>query len=936
MEKLKTDELSLGLNQTFRNDLVDNFEKIQKGVDSQADDLNKQILDMLGNVAPQDKNEVTQARIDANGKSYDTLKGREDATQLTAETSLEEERKTSSEVQSARTNAQSITYADLKQRLDNQENDIANSMNAKISQISSVPETFANLSALQSTYPNGKPGLFVTADNGHKYIWRNNTWQDAGVYQGVGLARQSVTMDKIDKVNPSQLSNNFSVISSAKPWSNSIVSVYGNEITLIKETGSTSNNFGIVIPTFLDKDVSASDSLYINFDYINSALATDHTFDLIELWLVSPSNALITKISPTNFYASLTKTSYRLVVPGSTILTAGNSKDINIAIVIHNNNTFKVSNFRSNWDNSDVSVVNNETGNKIVINETRKSSIFPKDYSLVVEDGKVMATPGANRPVIEIPYFGLDLTKPVYFVLETIVDPYSTDNAHYWISKLASTTPQSDIKSGHNVTSIVLYPNELAQKGVTRDGVISMVAGNNDTSKRLIVEHVSISNNPIDGDLSYALKTINDVSVKRNIDKIGQPVKNINSAVSTAINGIDWVTPQSTFKGKDGVLKKINAYVRTAGTYSFKVAQIDQNFLIVNTTSDFTLPLVAGYNEIDVESKNIAIPNESQLFMNVSTANVYSPDATHLSVAASYVRDNSHPTTNPGYSGQMMYDAKVLIPFNYEVINKSPFSSLDDLKRIVNENNKEISELSTTKDSVLVRSPSGKKFRLVVADDGTLSTVSQVPSKVAIFGNSLTGHSATGGFGLAASNENSDWFALVKNYILNANPTAIVDRSGDMGPWEGSVTSVDRQNYFDTVIKPKLSPETDLVIIQALDNVNSSERAMNIYSDSKQLIMNIKKVSPKARVLWIAAWFVSKFPSVDLMSNIKQATSDAGAILVNIDGYADIPGYKSYIGAKITKTDGTTLTVTNSGYAIHPGDQGFRAIADSVISVFGF
>ncbi|MGA3513642.1 hypothetical protein, partial [Lactiplantibacillus plantarum] len=79
MEKLKTNELSLGLDKTFRNDLVDNFEKIQKGVDGQSDTLNKQITDLLGNVAPQDQNEGTQARIDGNCKLFNTLKGRSDA-----------------------------------------------------------------------------------------------------------------------------------------------------------------------------------------------------------------------------------------------------------------------------------------------------------------------------------------------------------------------------------------------------------------------------------------------------------------------------------------------------------------------------------------------------------------------------------------------------------------------------------------------------------------------------------------------------------------------------------------------------------------------------------------------------------------------------------------------------------------------------------------
>ncbi|WP_273708837.1 SGNH/GDSL hydrolase family protein [Leuconostoc mesenteroides] len=188
MDRLKTNELSLGLDQGFRGDLIDNFEKIQKGVDGQSDSLNKQILDMLGNVAPQDQNEVTQARIDGNGKAYDTLKGREDATQATAETALSEERDTSVEVQAARTNSSSQTYPTLKERMDSQENDLNNSINDKLAQISVIPETFANLGALQSKYPTGKPGIFVVADTGHKYIWVNGTWVDSGVYQAVGLA----------------------------------------------------------------------------------------------------------------------------------------------------------------------------------------------------------------------------------------------------------------------------------------------------------------------------------------------------------------------------------------------------------------------------------------------------------------------------------------------------------------------------------------------------------------------------------------------------------------------------------------------------------------------------------------------------------------------------------------------------------------------------
>lgn len=192
MDKLIT-KLDTNLGPVLREQLDSNFQKIQNGVDGQADSLNKQIETMLGDVPLQDKNEVTQARIDDNNVVYSTLKGRLDVDQGTAETALKEERLTGIEVQAARSNSSGKSYDTLKARLDDEEANLTNNMNAKIAQISSIPETFANLSTLKSTYPNGKTGLFVTADTGHKYIWANNSWLDAGVYQSVGIADGSIT-----------------------------------------------------------------------------------------------------------------------------------------------------------------------------------------------------------------------------------------------------------------------------------------------------------------------------------------------------------------------------------------------------------------------------------------------------------------------------------------------------------------------------------------------------------------------------------------------------------------------------------------------------------------------------------------------------------------------------------------------------------------------
>lgn len=289
MEKLVT-KLDTNLGAVLREQLDDNFEKIQRGLDGQSDSLNKQILDMLGNVAPQDQNEVTQARIDVNGKAYDTLKGREDATQATAETALSEERDTLVEVQNARTDSSNQTYPTLKERMDNQENVLNSNINSKLSQISSVPETFANFAALQSKYPNGKTGLFVTADTGHKYIWANNSWLDAGIYQSVGIAENSINPSKLSKIYDLQGdgniysgqyivgydSNNKIVLQKSDTTPFNVLEIYYNKIGIVHINKSASHVFGqaVVITNLQDKLIYTT-----YYDYVSVMARNNQAVD---------------------------------------------------------------------------------------------------------------------------------------------------------------------------------------------------------------------------------------------------------------------------------------------------------------------------------------------------------------------------------------------------------------------------------------------------------------------------------------------------------------------------------------------------------------------------------------------------------------------------------------------------------------------------------
>ena len=132
-------------------------------------------------------NEVIDARQSTvKDKKFSVVKDR-----------LEEEeqdtKNVTDEVVAARTNSQGDAYDTLSERLDAQESDFTNSMNAKLTQMSDSPEAFANLNALKTKYPTGKTGIFVTVDDGHKYIWANSTWTDAGVYQSTAIGERTIT-----------------------------------------------------------------------------------------------------------------------------------------------------------------------------------------------------------------------------------------------------------------------------------------------------------------------------------------------------------------------------------------------------------------------------------------------------------------------------------------------------------------------------------------------------------------------------------------------------------------------------------------------------------------------------------------------------------------------------------------------------------------------
>lgn len=66
---------------------------------------------------------------------------------------------------------------------------------------------YDSLTALQTAFPNGTSGIYVTSDNGHWYYWNGSAWTDGGVYQATEIADNSITKNKI----VSGLANNITL-----------------------------------------------------------------------------------------------------------------------------------------------------------------------------------------------------------------------------------------------------------------------------------------------------------------------------------------------------------------------------------------------------------------------------------------------------------------------------------------------------------------------------------------------------------------------------------------------------------------------------------------------------------------------------------------------------------------------------------------------------
>lgn len=192
-------------------------------------------------------------------------------------------------------------------------------------------------------------------------------------------------------------------------------------------------------------------------------------------------------------------------------------------------------------------------------------------------------------------------------------------------------------------------------------------------------------------------------------------------------------------------------------------------------------------------------------------------------------------------------------------------------------------------------------------------------------GNSITLHEPNSHWwnpvGMAASDADHDYFALVRRHLEEKNGAVHAERLYFYA-WE---TQDENRDFTLLYLEPYLCEELDLVTIQLGENVSGLE---TFAKDFETLITYVKERAPKARIL-----VIGDFWTYENREEIKRKTADnTGVEFVSLDGIRDNGEYQCGMGATVYDAEGTAHSVDHGAIASHPGDKGMQAIAEKVIA----
>lgn len=786
------------------------------------------------------------------------------------------------------------TLQRAKQEIDNQ---------ISLSKATFEPEAFENEAALEAKYPAGDSGLMVTVNTGHKWLWINGAWKDCGIYQAAGIADGSITDSKLKTINAKRLYNNDIDFTALFPFNNTKYDVEDDQISL-----TIDGDGGVFFPT---KSVAGSE-MFLNYELTEvSGSFSGHP----QFYLSNEKHAL-GKLVETIQY----KDGYK----GTLYL---NNIDDNQVIIfsIHGTGTVSIKLRASDLYVEPRTLVNGtvfadllETSHIIDLqlwnspSEQADKNTFQNNQNKIRFKQNVDGNYGVEFIAAKVkwPYF-----INMKYRAKGNCDVYAMDNdgnisllgklkvdgtVHTFNAQVSQT--QMKIKSMESVTKILVSTHE---KGSCIE-IYDFNFGNVNGSKKI--------SNVID----YLIDQVG-YDDRTQIGVLPESSTDILQHEKTT-----YVTANQVVTSDDQVVRRIQISSKKSGTATIAIGTIDQYGLLVNPV-EHQLQVYSGYNDIAVQypiktNQRVLLKWDDSLF------DLYSASEFNDSIL---IQDNTHYSNETGYEGYSFYEISGQLPLTYEYSPQTVQEKLANYSTMLITANDEIKKLKTLSgQSNIIRDKEGIAYKLNVVD-GKLEIKTAAPSNVTIFGNSLTFN--TGKIGMAASDQYHDWYYLTSQYLQKQNPNVAINPRLNAATWEQATTSDERQKVFDSTIKPVLSADTDLVIIQFGDNASTLEREVTLEQDSETLIDDIRQVSPEAEIYWITGWFNDG----KSFAQIKQACAAKDAHFVPINDLSTKEN-QSEIGLNRIGIDGKSYPVVSAGVAAHPGDKGMKAIADRLIANFDF
>lgn len=315
-----------------------------------------------------------------------------------------------------------------------------------------------------------------------------------------------------------------------------------------------------------------------------------------------------------------------------------------------------------------------------------------------------------------------------------------------------------------------------------------------------------------------------------------------------------------------------------------------------------------------------------------------------------------------------------------------PIGQTENLTETISDLQKEIAVLEgkvtslESSSDIILTSPNGTKYVVLVGNNGVVTTTPLYPEKALFIGNSLL--LGNGDFGMNATDKTKDYYDIIKEHILAFGSGNCTSKRLSGTGFEDAESFITSNAWIEDILEVELDADTDLVVVQLGDNVNTESKRTTFKSSCSKLINNIRQIAPKARIAWVYGWYVNNEVRATIQEaikmyggtyieindlNTKENQSEIGTVIthdsvksqslvyddlkimsnqrliitfsvddkqyisdINVESYSHTPS-----SSTISWTGYETITVSG-GVASHPGDLGFQKIAQRIMERLKF